>query len=358
MAVPIDPAVLAEAMIQNRDGIVGTWTPPGSTPTAMNLDDPDYLVLWEPAVRASIIDFDLVSKLGFINTSSATKDQMTLTNVELASGGPNYAYNPLVVITRPPKQVFATQLTFVNAYSDLREDRAYEILSQLTGPVAFLGSIPFLNPDRTRYTLELLAAAVRLANYTEMRFKHALACRRPNEYSPQVQPMIMTPSHGTYPMGHATEAFIAAYVLLMLLQSKTGSVYAADTSWGTQLMRLAARVAANRIVAGLHFPVDAAVGTVLGLTLGQYFVNRCTGGTNYIAWAFDGSQFPSGSPPPDDGDYYWTSFFDETQSPPTQIPANPYATPVVDGSGNPVKQPLTASNILAKIWNLAAGEWP
>ena len=37
--------------------------------------------------------------------------------------------------------------------------------------------------------------------------KHALACRRPIEYSPQVQPMILTPSHGSLPSGHSTKSF-------------------------------------------------------------------------------------------------------------------------------------------------------
>ena len=60
---------------------------------------------------------------------------------------------------------------------------------------------------------------LRLANYVEMRLKQALASRRPNEYSPQVQPMILTPSHGSFPSGHATETFVSAIVLRRLLQA-------------------------------------------------------------------------------------------------------------------------------------------
>ena len=167
---------------------------------------------------------------------------------------------------------FKQYLVFLDRYADLRGDRAAEILTQMGGAVAFLSAIPFLHPSRTPYTLELLAAALRLANFTEMRFKHALAGRRPNEYSPQVQPIILTPSHSSLPE-----------------RPRDGSVHRRPTCcgswWGirksalrrrragvVQLMRLASRVAINRTVAGVHFPVDSAAGCFLGLALGEYFV--------------------------------------------------------------------------------------
>ena len=205
------------------------------------------------------------------------------------------AYSPLITMTRPDVALFCNLLVFVDRYADLREDRAPEILSQESGAVAFLGSIPWLHPERTRWTLELLATAVRLAVLGEMRFKHALACRRPNEYSPQVQPMILTPGHGTLPMGHATETFIMAFVLWQLL-TRSGVGPYTDLSWGVQLFRLASRVAMNRIVAGMHFTVDAAAGEVLGLTLGQYFLARCGVTPSYTPWTFDGTLFPDPKP--------------------------------------------------------------
>ena len=43
------------------------------------------------------------------------------------------------------------------------------------------------------------------------------------------------------------------------------------------LARLAARISVNRVIAGVHFPIDLAAGLVLGLTVGRYFVALATG---------------------------------------------------------------------------------
>ena len=145
-----------------------------------------------------------------------------------------------------------------------------------------------------------------MAIFVEMRFKHGLACRRPHEYSPQVQPIILTPAHGTLPSGHATEAFTAALVLWRLLRDADTKPYN-HSSWGKQLMRLAARIAINRTVAGVHFPVDSAAGALLGLTLGQYLVNLCTypqKETTYESWCFDGTKYP------DNSDFRWNHLYD------------------------------------------------
>ena len=58
-----------------------------------------------------------------------------------------------------------------------------------------------------------------------------------------------------------------------------------------QLERLAARVAVNRTVAGLHYPVDSAVGRLLGTSLADYMVARCTQGAKLHERGFDGRKF-------------------------------------------------------------------
>ena len=185
-----------------------------------------------------------------------------------------------------------------------------------------------------------LGAAFRLARFVEMRFKHALACRRPIEYSAQVQPMILTPGHGTLPSGHATEAFTLAIVLWKLIRDSGSSTYNEDV-WGVQLMRLAARIAINRTVAGVHFPVDSAAGAVLGLTLGQYLVNRCQGKPKAGAWKFDGPQFSN--------DFSWLDFYDVAAG---SQKAQPYAIALGQSALG------QSSPILKWLWDKAVEEWP
>jgi hypothetical protein len=209
---------------------------------------------------------------------------------------PTFALQPVVSMTRPvdaPGHPFWTeQLKLMVGWADLRAERCGEIVAQMSPAIAYWSSVANLHPQRNRNTLELLSAALRLANHVEMRFKHALACRRPSEYSPQIQPMLATPGHGTLPSGHATEAHIVAQVLWALLKAADSS---RDDAWFEQLMRQASRIAVNRTVAGLHFPVDSAAGQLLGLTLGEYLVHRAIqpaqGAATYDAWHFVGTAY-------------------------------------------------------------------
>jgi hypothetical protein len=121
-----------------------------------------------------------------------------------------------------------------------------------------------------------------LAIHVQMRFKHAFACQRPVELSPQIQPMIPTPGHAAWPSGHATEAYLTCTLLQALLPN--GGKYK------EQLERLAARCAVNRTIAGLHYPVDSAVGRLLGTALSDFMMARCTGAKLHER-GFDGRKF-------------------------------------------------------------------
>jgi hypothetical protein len=76
-------------------------------------------------------------------------------------------------------------------------------------------------------------------------------------------------------------------------------------------MRQAARIAINRTVAGVHFPVDSVAGALLGLTLAEYLVALCTDETKYRSSSFDGSRYPvSQDRTGEKTDFNWEHFYD------------------------------------------------
>jgi membrane-associated phospholipid phosphatase len=244
---------------------------------------------WEPWVRMNVALQTLCGRLCFEatgdGTSAATARTVSVYDRNTAQGGASLL---LAKLTAPLPAVFERQLCMVLRWAELREERLAEVLSQIENQTAMVSSVAYLHPTRTPRTLELLAVALQFAVSVEMRFKHELACWRPVEYSPQVQPMITTPGHGSLPSGHATQAYIVAEVLAALLNVGSNPTHPVTV----QLQRQAARIATNRVIAGVHFPVDNIAGRMLGVKLGQFFVacaNRNYNSPSFGSGVFDGT---------------------------------------------------------------------
>ena len=112
-----------------------------------------------------------------------------------------------------------------------------------------------------------------MAAHMAMIAKHALAIRRPDQLDGRIQPMIPTPGHGSFPSAHATEA----YAVMTVMEGLTGSwgSFADQTDRMKMLRGLAERIAVNRTVAGVHFPIDSWAGAALGTALGQVVLQLC-----------------------------------------------------------------------------------
>ena len=170
-----------------------------------------------------------------------------------------------------------------------------ETLVQTETMAPFFAVIADMHESARTWTWEFVSAGHRLAAQLAHRVKPAMAVRRPSTLSAQVQPFIATPAHGSLPSGHATEAHAVATILLGLIRAGTGwgtgPTHFADTL-APQLMRAASRIAVNRTVAGVHYPIDSACGAMLGIAVGRMVLAR-VGALEGEAggWLFDGRNY-------------------------------------------------------------------
>ena len=269
----------ADALRKSRDAIVtpgdaSSYPLPGSSPPFPDfvtidgsppVDLLNRLAHWDDWVVVTLCLPELMRLLTF--TTAAGKARVTM------------SLNGTAVVTsdRPSIDTFRHQLKDVIADAELREDRASEILMQVNDTWSFWATILPLGADKTPATTRLMMIAHEFAIQVHMRFKHEFACARPEEYSPQVQPMIRTPGHGTYPMGHGCEAAMTAAILSAVTQPTTQPT-TQPAAWNglvLQMQALANRIGDNRIVAGLHFQIDLEAGLALGKWLGDYFISCC-----------------------------------------------------------------------------------
>jgi hypothetical protein len=152
----------------------------------------------------------------------------------------------------------------------LRADRLSEILTQVVVPYSYFAALLNLQPGRHRRTYELMSTALILSGIAVMQFKHYFATRRPADRSPLIQPVLLTPNHGSYPAGHSCQSYILSTVLQSLVGNNLGLELA------NQLNLLAYRIGENRVVAGLHYMADITVGEQLGKDLAAHFITLAT----------------------------------------------------------------------------------
>jgi len=177
-------------------------------------------------------------------------------------------------IHRPADEVFKEQLVWLRNYGDLRVDRIGEITIQTDDIMPFFGAAALLNNSRRKNTVDLLRLAQSVAIHLEMQIKHFCWAPRPIDFAIEVQPIIQTPDHSSFPSGHATEAFTIATILNRLENAKSAKHGVNERN---MYYRIAHRIAVNRTIAGVHFPVDSAAGAVLGCMIGDAIISLATG---------------------------------------------------------------------------------
>jgi PAP2 superfamily len=329
-------AMLAVGLKASMDAALSGLTPltdkewiPGKTAAAAAAPvQPAKLFRWGGAPRSALIQLELAALIGFDPCGEGFGETVTL-NLRGAKGP-----RPLMAMTCPSDEYFKRQLPLVYRDSVLRERRAAEILTQVTTPMSYFATALNMQAERHKKTLELLDHCLRFAYAIGMRFKHQFAVTRPSELSPFLMPMIEVPQHGAFPMGHATESHVIAGVLAHLAGYEPGKT-------GSQILRrIAGRISQNRVVAGVHFPVDGLSGRLLGEALAKLYISWGTGSRNLTTHQFK-----------------ITEGADATDA--RQGDLKPEADDIGEGCtfvGEPFAAPEAV--LFQELWSAAAAEWP
>ena len=256
-------ALVADALNSATAAVV-RWDDPQVTPIAHGAGDP----LWDRDdwVRAELAHQALMRSLRFAH------GKLWFVPENSTDGKTADATLLLELIAPAENGTLHSQVAEVLKRKDERPDRASEILVQVAHFWPFWSAITGIDPTRSQRTYELLQIAATLSPAVGQPFKHSLKVKRPHMMSSLVQPMIPVPGHAAFPSGHATGAYLFVTVIGALLN------LADDAPMRVQLLRMAERIADNRVVAGAHYPIDGEAGKLLGELLGSYFVASCKGG--------------------------------------------------------------------------------
>ena len=146
------------------------------------------------------------------------------------------------------------QLSQVVDAAPEREARFAEIIQQdsAEGALSYWTGMLALDVGHAPATRLLVRVAQRVGEMAAMCLKHAFRVPRPSQLCAAIVPMIDPPLTPAFPSGHALQS----HLISLCLDTVRGKL--PQTS--TLLNDLASRVAENRVIAGLHYPLDSTGG--------------------------------------------------------------------------------------------------
>jgi len=157
------------------------------------------------------------------------------------------------------------------AAAEERADALGEIVAQHEEFASYFMRLLTMTPLSHPGTYRVMAIASIVSMFTVLYFKNGITTG-PNQYKPRprpshvcpaLSPPVPVPGHASYPSGHATEAKLIALVVQDILKDPLGGGAPANSPMINDLDALAARIARNREIAGLHYETDSAAGQAL-----------------------------------------------------------------------------------------------
>lgn len=259
-----DAAMRAQALRRSRERVAPLRDPriaPALRGDVMVTqgDGTDPLWRWKPEFRLAAV----LAELG----ACLVVDELRLWLVPRPSTQPTVAPAAFFLLQPPPARFrYDVQLDKVLRAAVEREVRMPEILVQSDDMGSFFDALTGIDAQDAPFLAQMMQMAWALGHQVVMAFKNRVAEWRPYQRSARVQPVIPMPGHGSLPSGHATMSALSATLLSALLYPDPTDARRA------MLDRLARRIAFNRVVAGVHYPMDSWAGYGLGNALGQALV--------------------------------------------------------------------------------------
>ena len=154
-----------------------------------------------------------------------------------------------------------TEIADLIVMRDLRRDHLPEIQAQAEGFTDVFHELLDSGNGRRPATATLVHAGIQIGAMTVMHYKAKFNRARPVHVYPALMPVIPTPPHPAFPSGHATQAHLVRHLVVMAVGPDL------QAAFDPPLSALAARIAKNREIAGVHFPSDSAGGEALAAGL-------------------------------------------------------------------------------------------
>jgi acid phosphatase (class A) len=147
------------------------------------------------------------------------------------------------------------QLRRILELSDERDKRYAEILDQhgAEGAIKYWLRMLEITPGGAPATHQLIRIARRVGEHVVMCLKEQYQQARPSQVCPAIMPLIEVPAHPSFPAGHALQSHLISKCLEAAKRTRNQP---------QMLFHLSRRVALNRIIAGLHYPLDNEAGVV------------------------------------------------------------------------------------------------
>jgi len=160
---------------------------------------------------------------------------------------------------RPTQFPMAPQIVDILDKAADRDDRFAEIIHQhdAEGAVSYYLGMLMIDPARHSKTYLVIRVARRIGELVVMCLKDEFHHPRPSQISSAIVPMIDPPATPSFPSGHALQARLITRCLEEVLEPNNAN---GTGLTGTPLRELGARIAENRVIAGVHFPRDNEAG--------------------------------------------------------------------------------------------------